>query len=326
MKLVDYLGSPRRYMWFSAAIFKQELAAWRPGIATEDLSEADFVELLQRTSTRPSNHGVVRNYLVAFSGPQSWVQRAEAAVMDLEPRVEGRRVEYRPKEFEWLQCAACERWRRVDLSTVRVFANWHWRHHEHEERKADLCASFPRLLERLRQFVAWDGGSAAAAASSCSSGIDVAAVEAFLELVDMHEAFDAENHRGLLELVLLECRRRNRPCPDVQREVEALQNAEPGPMFRCEMLSKTTCDAACDHVQLFARHELAMYRETAAVTLHWMSADEGMSKLEGKVVRAAATAKPVPTGVCVVPDCENAWPGKYTSGCTAERRGQASAD
>ena len=78
-------------------------------------------------------------------------------------------------------------------------------------------------------------------------------------------------------------------------------------------------------MQLFARHELAMYRETAAVTLHWVSADESMSKVEGKVVRAAVMAKPVLTGVCVAPDCENSWPAKHTSGCTTKRRGQASA-
>ena len=135
-ELVDYLGSPRRYTWYSATIFRQELAKWPNGDVAADLAEADFVELLQRTSSRAANHGWVRNYLTASSGPQSWVQRVDAAVMDIEPLVEGRRVEYRPKDFEWLECGECRRWRRVDLSTARVFSNWLWRQHEREERRA----------------------------------------------------------------------------------------------------------------------------------------------------------------------------------------------
>ena len=50
-----------------------------------------------------------------------------------------------------------------------------------------------------------------------------------------------------------------------------------------------------------------------------MSANERMSKLEGEVVRAVATAKPVPTGVCVAADCENAWPVARKCGFTVER-------
>ena len=170
--LLNYLGSPRRYMWYSAKLFKEELAAWqKPGkiVAVEDLSEADFEELLQRTSARGANHAVVRNYLVQFSGPQCWTQRSEAAVMNIEARVEGVHVVYRPKDFEWLECGTCKRWRRVDLSTARIFSNCQWRQHEYETRRLELCTSFPRLLESLQQLVGWDGGSAAARGSGRSS-------------------------------------------------------------------------------------------------------------------------------------------------------------
>jgi len=161
--LVEYLGSPRRYMWYSATIFKQELAKWSDGCSiVADLAEGDFLELLQRTSSRAANHGWVRNYMTAFSGPQSWVQRLDAAFMEIEPVVQGRAVEYRPKDFAWLQCGReeCHRWRRVDLATARVFSNWHWLQHERDERRAALCESFPRLPALLARFAAWSGGSA----------------------------------------------------------------------------------------------------------------------------------------------------------------------
>ena len=52
---LNYLRTPTRYMWYLATIFKQELTAWaralgRPSVTATELSEADFVELLRRTS------------------------------------------------------------------------------------------------------------------------------------------------------------------------------------------------------------------------------------------------------------------------------------
>ena len=317
--LVDYLGSPRRYMWYSATIFKQELAKWpkeNDGVvgelSVEDLSEAAFVELLKRTSSRAANHGIVRNYAVAFSGPQSWVQRSDAGVMELEPLIEGRRVEFRPKDFEWLQCSgACQRWRRVDLSTARAFSNWHWRQHEREERRAALCGSFPRLPAEVGKCVASDGGGgsrgAVAAGDARMPHLDIDVVGAYLERAGLQDALSEEHRWGLLELVAVECRRRNRPCGAVQLQLEALQNEASGPVFRCEMLANTTCEDACDHEQLFARHEPASYRESAAATVHWSTDDGAAAKVDGRVVRVDEKAAPVATGVCVVPGCGEAW-------------------
>ena len=131
LERLNYLGTPKRYMWYSATIFKQELTAWRlavgqPDIVVTDFSEADFVELLQRTSARGANHAIVRNYVTKFSGPQSWVQRSDAVIMSVDARVKGRSMSYQPKEFELLWCNECKRWRRVDLDTGRLFSNWHW--------------------------------------------------------------------------------------------------------------------------------------------------------------------------------------------------------
>ena len=291
--LVNYLGSPRRYAWYTATIFRQELAAWRPGVAVEDLAEGDFYDLLQRTSTRASNHSAVKNYLEVYSGPQCWTQRTDSLLMDIEPRVEGRRVEYRPKEFEWLECSNCQRWRRVDLATARLFSNWHWRQHECEERRAALTASFPRLVHALRRFLGWIGGGLLAERESGSvTTVEMTAVEAFLTRMGWQEAFGEDHRRALLELVVTECRRcaPPRPCGDVQREIEAAQNLESGPVFRCDMLAATTCEMVCDHELLFARHELGLYREHAAATVHWKAPNEEMSKLEGVVLRVEAAS------------------------------------
>ena len=116
-----------------------------------ELSEADFVELLRRTSTRGANHAIVRNYVTRFSGPQSWAQRCDAGVMSVEAQIQGRSVNYRPNEFELLECSDCQRWRRVDLDTARLFSNWHWLQHEYDARRAALMVCCPNLLDELRR-------------------------------------------------------------------------------------------------------------------------------------------------------------------------------
>ena len=70
---------------------------------------------------------------------------------------------------------------------------------------------------------------------------------------------------------------------EAQREIEALQNQESGPLFSFEMLSNTLCHGACDHKQRSAWHELALYRESAAVTVHWTCEDIA-SKIDGRIV------------------------------------------
>ena len=64
---VDYLGEPRRFMYYSALLFREELEALRPGATLADVSEPDFMEVLKRTSARAANNGMVRNY---FTGAQ----------------------------------------------------------------------------------------------------------------------------------------------------------------------------------------------------------------------------------------------------------------
>jgi len=108
----------------------------------------------------------------------------------------------------------------------------------------------------------------------------------------------------------------NRPCGAVQLEIEALYDEKSGPAFRCDLLSKTSCDDACDDAEMFARHELASYRDSAAVTVHWSDADGTASKAEGRVLRVSAAAQVVATGVCVVPDCLQPWEKGRAQGLT----------
>ena len=88
----SYLGTPKRFMWFSNIIFRQELAALAPGGHLLSVNESVFMEALARTTARAANHSVVRNYLTPFSGPQCFCQRHDAALFHLEPAVHRQRV------------------------------------------------------------------------------------------------------------------------------------------------------------------------------------------------------------------------------------------
>ena len=54
----EYMGSLKRFMWFSSTIFNQELQALAPGSSLIDVSERTFMQALQRTTARASNHNV----------------------------------------------------------------------------------------------------------------------------------------------------------------------------------------------------------------------------------------------------------------------------
>ena len=134
-------------MWFSSTIFKQELQALVPGSTLLSVTEPVFMQALQRTTARASNHSVVRNYLQPYSGPQCFCQRHDAALFLLEPRTVSQRAPLRAKDFSWLYCDApdCGKARRVDLSTLRLFANRTWLEDEKDLRVAGFLASFPAL-------------------------------------------------------------------------------------------------------------------------------------------------------------------------------------
>ena len=143
----DYLGKPTRFMWFSSTIFKQELHALAPGSTVLTATETIFMQALQRTSARASNHSVVKNYFQPFSGPQCFCQRHDANLFLLEPCSVRQQRLLQTNEFSWLYCDApgCGKVRRVDLPTLRLFANRTWHEDEKDARVASLLKSYPCL-------------------------------------------------------------------------------------------------------------------------------------------------------------------------------------
>ena len=101
LERLNYLGHPRRFMYYSGSFFTEELETVRAGATLEDVTEPEFMEALKRTSARAANYGVVRNYLAAHSGPQCFTQRFDEALMGLEPTAPYTAAT-RPKDFEWL--------------------------------------------------------------------------------------------------------------------------------------------------------------------------------------------------------------------------------
>ena len=65
-RLVNYLGFPRLFMWYSGIIFKDELATKHPGVSVDAVSERDFF------GTCCNGRALVRPTM-ASSGITSWV-------------------------------------------------------------------------------------------------------------------------------------------------------------------------------------------------------------------------------------------------------------
>ena len=143
LEKLNYLGKPKRFKYFSGRLFQQEVQAFRSGATIANLTEAEFMRCLQATSTRAANHSVVRNYLVAFSGPQCYSQRDDAALLGLEPTVSGVRAPYKTKEFAWLQCNVCSKWRRVDRPTAFLYDSRTWKSADVSLRRREFLEAFP---------------------------------------------------------------------------------------------------------------------------------------------------------------------------------------
>jgi len=123
---VNYIGTPRRHKYYSFSIFHVELGNLRVGATPHNATELEFDMALRLTSARGANTAVVRNYQrPPFSGPQSIVQRDQIDILELEPRIRRSGV-INPggtRGFDEVQCHICDKWRRVDEETLRLFQN-----------------------------------------------------------------------------------------------------------------------------------------------------------------------------------------------------------
>ena len=90
-------------------IFDCELQGTRYAASLDDVTDDEFQMALHRTAAVAVNHQVTRGYGTPFAGPQSFVQRHDAARMQMEPgpRAGGRTAS--TPEFLWVQCDACDK-------------------------------------------------------------------------------------------------------------------------------------------------------------------------------------------------------------------------
>ena len=111
---------------------------------------------LRLTSARGANTAVVRNYQrPPFSGPQSIVQRDRIEILELEPRIRRSGV-INPggtRGFDEVQCHICDKWRRVDEETLRLFQNRIWWCDRYEHRRQALLISAPHLIGAMEAWL-----------------------------------------------------------------------------------------------------------------------------------------------------------------------------
>ena len=264
---------------FSSTIFNQELQALVPGSAVSNVSEAVFMQALQRTTIRASNHSVVRNYMQPFSGPQCFCQRHDATLFLLEPRTTSRRAALRAKDFSWLYCDApgCEKARRVDLPTLRLFANRTWLEDEKDARVASFLVSFPalpRVLDTWRE-------------SSSESAVTVSSfvIQTLCEENGLLEALESEHRRALCEYVSDYCLKHSATCdPEILTYVEQAWNAEHGPSFTCSALCDCACSMPDDWAVCHGVFSLSEYRVDMPVTLAWTAEADAEEKMVNATV------------------------------------------
>ena len=149
---LNYLGHPRRFIYYSGHFFSHRSCRQFAGATIEDVTEGEFMEALKRTSARAANHAVVRNYLVAHSGPQCFIQRFDQALMALEPRAP-HTAAVRPKAFEWIECSRCKKTATGGCGDMeRLFANRTWLRETDALERRRLHSDYPRLSGLLTEW------------------------------------------------------------------------------------------------------------------------------------------------------------------------------
>ena len=235
---LDYLGSPRRFKFFSAWIFRHKLKAFRPAAELASISKSELMTVLQATSTRAANRAVVRNYAVPFSGSQCYCQRASSSLFQQEPRAMGVGLPLRAGDFVWLQCSDCRKWRRVDLPAGRLFDAQVWRQKSQAERRRSLLSTWPSLLPFLHEW--WEVAE-----------VDKAAVclhlfQSLLQENGFAELLDADNEASLLELLDEFLLHYGCASVDISDRLVEHRNAQGGAQFVCADLSNCACSDVGD--------------------------------------------------------------------------------
>jgi len=188
--VAHYVGTPSLFKAYDFSMFLEELSVLEAGATPETASELAFHRALQATDERMrcSNwfRGIAQEFL--YRGPQCFFQRDDLAKLHFD--FSTARAEYlkdrapatgtRNGAFLVLQCAQCEKWRRVDTKTFALHRPEVWNRRQRTGRRRDLLARAPWMqrvcdawlrasceedmlwqLDHYHSFVASDAGVAA---------------------------------------------------------------------------------------------------------------------------------------------------------------------
>jgi hypothetical protein len=128
--LEDYIGGELSvFKFFDARVFQEELRGIEPAATPSSSSERVFMLALQYTNNRMMNWVACRSLPIheRYAGPQYFGHRLLKKRLDFIPSTFSSTgaptVRPRSTSPGWLCCDVCEKWRRVDADSLRVWDN-----------------------------------------------------------------------------------------------------------------------------------------------------------------------------------------------------------
>ena len=137
------------------AFFYEELRGLDNTLSPETATERQFEEGLRRTSFRISSAWSKRTITSEFQGPQQYAQRfsIQRVHFSLDDTFVPRQGLDDKTCINWLLCDSCQKWRRVDVQTMKTYSNDTFHGGARERRCNDLEAKVPSLTPFLTAFL-----------------------------------------------------------------------------------------------------------------------------------------------------------------------------
>ena len=289
---MNYLGQPQKFQFYSRRAFDRALSRLRTGATLEDATEEEFMEALTLTTKVCSNVGMIRNYAITYTGPQSFVQRGHASMMDFEPELLSKET-VEPEagavegctdgKLEWIQCDDCDRWRRVDRRTYTMYHSNTWFRESSVRRRSQLLRDFPALPAQVHAWLLYSHRPGDAASADIERNADenkrdelyFVAEEVFRESVDPHGLLRTRFEVAWCELVLEISEIVKVDVPhDIFSTVEEAHAKDTRLFFSCSSLANCSCEDPDDWKEPFKHeHVLFDFHERERDFIAWRSPD-----------------------------------------------------
>ena len=122
---LNYVGAPLVHKFYDRGISNEELRGLDNILSVETARDRQFEEALRRTSFRISSAWSKRTITSEFQGPQQYAHRfcIQRIHFSLDDTFVPRRGLDEKTCITWLQCDSCEKWRRVDVQTMKTYSN-----------------------------------------------------------------------------------------------------------------------------------------------------------------------------------------------------------